>query len=159
MSTIKIYSGGQTGVDRAALDAAISLNIEHGGWCPKGRVAEDGTIDSSYLLTETDSSDYSVRTRFNVRDSDATLIIYTGILEGGTKYTYEYANTIEKTVLLFNINTNPDLKIILDWISENNITELNIAGPRESKSPGIYLKAKNIIYELIKIVILGRFRK
>ena len=151
MSTIKIYSGGQSGVDRAALDAAILLNINHGGWCPKGRQAEDGRIDSSYLLTETDSSDYRVRTQLNVRDSDATLILFTGILEGGTKYTYEYASKIEKPVLLFNINIKPDLKNITDWILENKISVLNIAGPRESKNPGIYIKAKNIISELIKL--------
>jgi uncharacterized phage-like protein YoqJ len=150
MSTLKICSGGQTGVDRAALDAAISLNIEHGGWCPKGRKAEDGTINSSYSLTETDSSDYLDRTRFNVRDSDATLILYTGLLEGGTKYTYEYANKVEKPVLLIDFNTKPDLKNIIDWIVENNISVLNIAGPRESKNPGIYIKAKNIVSELIK---------
>ena len=151
MSTLKIYSGGQSGVDRAALDVAISLNINHGGWCPKGRKAEDGIIDSIYLLTETESSDYLVRTQLNVRDSDATLILYTGILEGGTKYTYEYANKIEKPVLLFNINIKPDLKNILDWIFKYKISVLNIAGPRESKNPGIYIKAKNIITEIVKL--------
>jgi len=149
MSTLKIYSGGQSGVDRAALDAAISLNIKHGGWCPNGRKAEDGTIDSLYLLTETDSSDYLVRTQLNVRDSDATLILYTGILEGGTEYTYKYAKKIKKPILLFNINTRPDLKNVLDWMFEYKISVLNIAGPRESKNPGIYIKAKKLISELI----------
>lgn len=150
MSTLKICSGGQTGVDRAALDAAISLNIKHGGWCPKGRKAEDGVIDASYSLIETDSTDYLVRTQLNVRDSDATLILYAGILGGGTKQTYEYADKTGKPVLLIDITNKPDLKTVIDWILENNISVLNIAGPRESKNPGIYVKSKKIISELIK---------
>ena len=72
----KIVSGGQTGVDRGALNAAIALGIEHGGWCPAGRVSEDGTIPSRYEMTETDSADYPTRTQQNVIDSDATLILY-----------------------------------------------------------------------------------
>ena len=153
MSTFKICSGGQSGVDRAALDAARSLNIEHGGWCPKGRKAEDGTINPSYSLTETDSSDYLVRTRFNVRDSDGTLILYSSDLEGGTKYTYEYAHKIKKPVLLINLITSPDLKTVLNWVLENKITILNIAGPRESKVPGIYIKTKKLISELIQFTL------
>lgn len=114
------------------------------------RKAEDGVIDASYSLIETDSTDYLVRTQLNVRDSDATLILYAGILGGGTKQTYEYADKTGKPVLLIDITNKPDLKTVIDWILENNISVLNIAGPRESKNPGIYVKSKKIISELIK---------
>jgi predicted Rossmann-fold nucleotide-binding protein len=146
----KIVSGGQTGVDRAALDAAIELNITHGGWCPKGRKAEDGIIDSSYSLIETVTDNYIERTRLNVEDSDATLILYTGTLEGGTKYTYDHATKIKKPVLLCDINNKNQIKDIIYWIATNKIQVLNIAGPRESKLPGIYLKSRHFITEFIK---------
>ena len=84
---MKIISGGQTGVDRAALDVAIHQGLPHGGWCPSGRRAEDGSIDAIYTLQETASRDYPCRTKWNVRDSDATLILYLGVPEGGTAYT------------------------------------------------------------------------
>ena len=87
----EIVSGGQTGVDRAALDVALSLQIPHGGWCPKGRRAEDGPIDSKYLLKETDEEKYEVRTEKNVIDSDGTLIFSKGLLTGGTLLTLEMA--------------------------------------------------------------------
>ena len=82
-----IVSGGQTGVDRAALDVAIAIGIGHGGWCPAGRLSEDGTIPSRYDLQETDSPEYPVRTEKNVIDSDATLLLYEGRLKGGTLLT------------------------------------------------------------------------
>ena len=149
MTTFKICSGGQTGVDRAALDAARQHKIEYSGWCPKGRKAEDGVIDSAYTLTETRSSAYLERTRLNVQDSDGTLVLFKGVLEGGTKYTYEHAIKIEKPILLINLNNTPDYESIVSWIVENKISLLNIAGPRESKTPGIYIVAKNIISMLI----------
>ena len=88
---MKIISGGQTGVDRGALDAAISLGIPHGGWCPRGRLAEDGRIPDRYQLRETDSPDYPSRTEQNVLDSDATLILYRGRIAGGTEFTLRLA--------------------------------------------------------------------
>lgn len=92
----RIVSGGQTGVDRGALDAAIFLGIAHGGWCPQGRLAEDGTIPPRYELTETNSSKYPIRTQQNVIDSDGTLILYAGELQGGTSLTLRFARERNK---------------------------------------------------------------
>ncbi len=97
MSSSRIVSGGQTGVDRAALDVAIALGIEHGGWCPRGRLAEDGTIPARYLLRETSSSEYAVRTEQNVIDSDGTLVIYYQRLQRGSLLTYRLAKEHGKT--------------------------------------------------------------
>ena len=99
----KIISGGQTGVDRAGLDAAIQHNISHGGWCPRGRRAEDGTIDTRYQLVETASHDYSQRTEFNVRDTDGTLILNMGTLDGGTAFTARVAESIPKPCLILDL--------------------------------------------------------
>ncbi|MCX7173435.1 MAG: putative molybdenum carrier protein [Proteobacteria bacterium] len=85
----KIVSGGQTGVDRAALDWAVQQGIPHGGWCPKGRIAEDGAIDSRYELQETNSAKYPQRTKQNIIDSDGTLILNSGELDGGSLETRE----------------------------------------------------------------------
>ena len=133
----KIVSGGQTGVDRGALDAAIELGIPHGGWCPSGRLAEDGPIPARYRLTETKSPEYSVRTEQNVLDSDATLILYRGPLSGGTELTYRMAVKHEKPHLLLDLSKCPDPTAVRDWTRSNKIAVLNVAGPRESSSPGI----------------------
>ena len=149
MSILKVYSGGQTGVDRAALDVAIELNIPHAGWCPKGRKAEDGKISVNYSLTETDSSNYLTRTKRNVEDTEATLILFINNYDGGTKYTYDYANIIKKPVLTVDIDQIVDLNEITSWLNQNNFNLLNIAGPRESKQPGIYSKARAVLSELL----------
>lgn len=141
----KIVSGGQSGVDRAALDIARSLNIPHGGWCPKGRLAEDGRISDDYLLTETTSSDYAVRTRQNVADSDATLIVYLPPLAGGTLLTYRKAVELSKPVFLLDLDSLPNSRAVENWLQENHVETLNIAGPRESMRPGIYAKTFNLL--------------
>lgn len=136
----KIVSGGQTGVDQAALEVAIKLNIAHGGWCPKGRLAENGVIPSKYSLTETESGDYSVRTKLNIRDSDGTLILLpntTKKITDGTVLTIQEAKEKDKPHLIIDLSKNPDVESIAQWVRENNIKTLNIAGPRESQSPGI----------------------
>ena len=94
----KIISGGQTGVDRAALDAAIELGIPHGGWCPRGRRAEDGAIPTRYQLKEIEGIDYSERTRRNILESDATLILTSGPLQGGTLLTFNLCNKLGRPV-------------------------------------------------------------
>ena len=91
---LKIISGGQTGADRAALDFAISRQIPHGDWCPRGRLATDGVLSSHYLLLETESDGYRQRTKLNVRDSDTTLVFNRGALEGGTLQTVRFAHAL-----------------------------------------------------------------
>lgn len=144
MKITKIISGGQTGADRAGLDVAIALGLEHGGWVTKGRRAEDGTVPDRYEMTETGHREYDERTLLNVRDSDATLILYPdrartkwGGLKGGTKLTQYDARLLRKHVLV----VDPYGSRYLDtrrWLDTYPIETLNIAGPRESKQPGIY---------------------
>jgi hypothetical protein len=150
MSVTKIISGGQTGVDRAALDAAIHNAIAHGGWCPRGRKAEDGGIERRYMLRETDSSDYSVRTTWNVRDADGTLVLNNGRPEGGTALTIQVARNMHKPWLLVDLGGNQDPDLIWRWIREHDIKILNIAGPRESRHPGIYALAFKLLDALYK---------
>jgi hypothetical protein len=134
---LKIMSGGQTGADRAGLDWAIATGIPHRGWCPKGRKAEDGVIPDRYQLTETNSTDYLTRTRWNVRDSDATLVFtLKPTLSGGSLRTAEYA--LKKGKPLLHLHYGSDMATLLPWISSNLIQTLNIAGSRESSEPGIY---------------------
>ncbi len=136
----RIVSGGQTGVDRAALEVAIALGIEHGGWCPRGRLAEDGTVPSKYQLEEMSSRDYAVRTRQNVIDSDATLILYEHQVRGGTLLTRRVAAELGKPHLCLRINPGGVLEIT-QWVVAFRPLVLNIAGPRESTHPGIESRA------------------
>ena len=145
----KIVSGGQTGVDRAALDTAINNNIAYCGWCPRGRLAEDGAIDEQYDLKETKSNNYAQRTEWNVRDSDGTLILNTGPLQGGTALTANLATLQNKPFLIVNLDVQPDTTVIVEWITSNDIKILNIAGPRERKQPGIYKKTCQLLEKLI----------
>lgn len=136
----KIVSGGQTGVDRAGLDWAISNGLTHGGWCPKGRIAEDGVIDSKYQLLEMDHGSYRQRTKQNVLDSDGTLIINIGALEGGTLATVKFTKQFSKPAYLLQLDVDivSEIEEVNNWLQINNIATLNIAGPRESKRLGIY---------------------
>ena len=141
----QIVSGGQSGVDRAALDFAMESGIAHGGWCPLGRVAEDGTIGQRYQLRETDSRDYAVRTERNVIDSTATLIIHRGTLTGGTLLTARLAKKWKKPTLKLDVQGMVFPESFQDWLVQNEITVLNVAGPRESSQPGIYQEALEIL--------------
>ncbi|MDR1383714.1 MAG: putative molybdenum carrier protein [Planctomycetaceae bacterium] len=141
---LKIVSGGQTGADRAALDVAIELGLPHGGWCPRNRFSEDGKIPQQYILRETKSTDYSVRTRWNVRDSDGTLIFYYEPLEGGTAFTWQCAVQENKPVFLVELNFPPSPEAFYRWLNENSIRTLNVAGPRESRHLGISAEVKQI---------------
>lgn len=139
---IKIVSGGQAGVDRAALDWAIERGFPHGGWCPQGRTAEDGVIDSRYALEETESAGYRQRTRQNVVDSDGTLILNVGELSEGSLTTLRFAERFGKPCLVVQLETGAEgTRQTLEWLRAHRIAVLNVAGPRESKRPGIYRQA------------------
>ncbi len=144
----RIVSGGQTGVDRGALDAAIGLGIEHGGWCPRGRLAEDGVIPKKYQVVENAAKEYWVRTEQNVVDSDGTLILYRQRLAGGTRFTYRMTRKHGKPHLLVDLSETPDLEAIKSWIDQHGIEVLNCAGPRESSWPGIGQQARDLLYQL-----------
>jgi predicted Rossmann fold nucleotide-binding protein DprA/Smf involved in DNA uptake len=146
---LKIISGGQTGVDRAALDAAMSALVEVGGWCPRGRLAEDGTISSNYPLAETPSDDYAERTRLNVQDSDGTLILCEGTIRGGTLFTRECAEKLNKPFLVVGF-ASADCAKACDWIIANSILVLNVAGPRASQAEGVYDRAYSFVESLIR---------
>jgi hypothetical protein len=145
----RLISGGQTGVDRAALDAALKMKVPCRGWCPKGRKAEDGIIPSLYPLKETPSKSYEERTEWNVRDSDGTLILNTGVLEGGTKFTFEMAFKWMKPCLVINLKTKRHPTDIYEWLQTHRIKNLNVAGPRESKQPGIYKIASAFLSQFL----------
>ncbi len=135
----KIVSGGQTGADWAALDWAIAQSVPHGGWCPLGRLAEDGVIDPRFQLKEAPSPSYPVRTRWNVRDSDATLL-FTLAAEptGGSLLTWNEAAALGKPRLHLSATIDePHADILLRFLQTYRVAELNIAGPRASTEPGI----------------------
>ena len=141
----KIVSGGQTGVDRAALDAAQAHGLPVGGWCPHGRRAEDGAVPDRYPLTETPAEAYEQRTAWNVRDSDGTLIITTGVLEGGTALTLDEARRQGRAVLHVRTDDPVPVAMIRAWGEEHDVRVLNVAGPRASEAAGIYEAARRIL--------------
>lgn len=145
----RIISGGQTGVDRAALDVAIKLDLPCGGWCPKGRASEQGPIADIYSLTETPLADPAQRTRFNVRDADGTLIIAHGELTGGTALTRDFAASLAKPCLVVSPDNTSAAKMVAAWLTEHKIRILNVAGPRESRDPGIYQRAGKLLHAVI----------
>jgi hypothetical protein len=151
----KIVSGGQTGVDRGALDAAMALGIPHGGWCPRGRLAEDGRIPGRYRLRETASPEYHLRTEQNVLDSDATLILCRGPLSGGTELTRQLAARHQKPCLVVDLDDPPPLDDLRRWIARFQIDTLNVAGPRESQCPGIAPQATDFLRRLFAGPVKG----
>ncbi len=147
----KIISGGQTGVDRAALDAALAFGLSCGGWCPKGRKAEDGPIDALYPLRETSSTNYAVRTEKNVRDSDGTLVLTgPGQTSAGTALTIKLAQKHKKPHLVKDLFARKGLAPVRIWLEVNRIKVLNVAGPRESEVPGIHDRAIEFLEELFR---------
>jgi len=144
----QLIAGGQTGVDRAALDVALAVGMPCGGWCPKGRLAEDGPIDARYPLRETPDADYAQRTAWNVRDSDGTLVLTRGEPTGGTAQTVDCAQALDKPHLVVDLNQRADIAAVRGWIAAHHIRVLNVAGPRESKSPGISAEATSFLRQL-----------
>jgi len=151
IETLRIISGGQTGADRAALDWAIEHGIPHGGWCPAGRKAEDGTLDPRYTLQETRSSGYVQRTEWNVRDSDGTVVFSIApVLTGGSQKTVELPHKHRKPVIHIARDGGPasPAQALLRFIQDNKIKVLNVAGPRSSKEPEVGAFVKEVLEEL-----------
>jgi len=159
----KVISGGQTGVDRAALDVAMALGIAVGGWCPRGRRAMDGEIPVKYPLIETQGKSYQTRTKWNVRDSDATLIICRDDPAGGTALTIKYCEQLGKPFTICQLNpagtteavgkmhgaADPDS--LLHWLHYCHVQVLNVAGPREEKHCPIYAQAYALLSGLFQL--------
>ncbi len=148
---LKVVSGGQTGVDRAALDAARAAGLPCGGWCPRGRLAEDGPIDTAYPLVETPSADFAQRTEWNVRDSDGTLVVARGRPTGGTALTMTLARRQGKPLLVVDLSRNPSPEQVSRWVHSRAIGTLNVAGPRESQRPGIGQEAQAFLERLFHL--------
>lgn len=144
----KIISGGQTGVDRGGLDVALALSIDHGGWCPRGRLAEDGVIPQRYQLRETESPQYRFRTEKNVADSNGTLILYRRKLSGGTQYTYYMTRKHSKPCCLVDLD-DPSAEDVRQWLLDENVRVLNVAGPRESSHPGIAAESRSFLFAVL----------
>jgi hypothetical protein len=139
----RVISGGQTGVDRAALDVALKLGIPCGGWCPRGRRAEDGPIDARYPLQETPTDEYPQRTEWNVRDSDATLILTFGRPKGGTALTIRLAERLGKPCLVVDLDAKPapSTDVLVLWARSHDVRVLNVAGPRETEAKEVGRRA------------------
>ena len=160
---IEIISGGQTGVDLAALDTASVFGIHCGGWCPKGRINEEGTIHKKYELKEihgdynTDKENYDARTKANIKDSDGTLIFVPSYplppaIQDGTLLTISEAKKQKKPFLIIDLSrpASEGIVSISDWIETHAIVTLNIAGPRESTCPGIYKQTTSFLLEMFQ---------
>lgn len=145
----KIVSGGQTGADRAALDAALELGIEVGGWVPRGRRAEDGRIPARYPgLVETESEDPALRTARNVRDADATLLVSHGPLAGGSALTRRCAQELGRPCLHLDLDAESladAVQRLRAWLAERAPRVLNVAGPRASGDPEIYAATRALL--------------
>ena len=136
----KIVSGGQTGADRAGLDAAIACGIPHGGWCPKGRKAEDGPIPERYQLTETAGASYLARTERNVKQSDGTVIFTIGALSGGSLRTVDFAKRHRKPYVHLDLAALDDAQAtaaLAGFVDQHDVRTLNVAGSRGSSNPDL----------------------
>lgn len=147
-----VVAGGESGVDRAALDSALKLGIPHRGWCPQGRLAADGPIAEKYNLKETPNDDVKVRTEYNVRDSDATLIIVWEKLlpSGGTALAKELCQKYGRPTYLVDILNPTPYEDLGNWCEQNSIKVLNIVGPRESPKTPIYLPSRKWLQKALR---------
>ncbi|MCX8156706.1 MAG: putative molybdenum carrier protein [Verrucomicrobiae bacterium] len=146
-----IVSGGQTGADRAALDFALRHGFPHRGWCPAGRLAEDGRLEDCYRLQETPSPAYAQRTEWNVRDSDGTVIFTCHAeLSGGTLFTWECARKLGRPVLVLVAGQTPSpARALRAFLRRHRIRVLNVAGPRASFAPGIGAFVEAVLSEAL----------
>lgn len=146
----KVVSGGQTGVDRAGLDAALEAGIPVGGYCPKGRLSEDGTVPECYPLIELTRGGYPARTEQNVVESDGTLVLNVWRVSGGTRVTVDCAKKHGRPFLVVALDNMPQVADVLAWLELHGIKTLNVAGPRESKCLGVYRQALDFLRVLFK---------
>jgi hypothetical protein len=151
----RVVSGGQTGVDRAALDAARAAGLAIGGWCPRGRRAEDGRIPPEYPLEETPSPRYPERTGWNVRDSGATLVLARGAPRGGSALTVRLAEAAGRPLLVVDLAVAPDPAAVVGWLAAHLVEVLNVAGPRESENPGIGAQARRFLEAVFALLREG----
>jgi hypothetical protein len=152
---LKIISGGQTGVDRAALDVALKHGIDCGGWCPAGRLDEFGRIPDRYPVKELEQGSFAERTLQNVKDSDGTLIIYSDELRGGTEYTVECCKQLQRPHALIDVarvSANAAGPLIVDFVRAHKIDILNVAGPRQSEWPPGYDYAVRALENFLKSI-------
>lgn len=148
LAVATIISGGQSGADRGALDAAIEIGIPHGGTCPKGRVADDGTIPEKYKLNENGSKNHADRTEANIVAADGTMIFTFGRLTGGSKLTSELARKYNKPWLHLDLNaeaTDYAVKRVREWLAEHEVKTVNVAGGRETESAGLHGAVKDLL--------------
>lgn len=152
---LKIISGGQTGVDRAALDAALDVGAACGGFVPAGRRAEDGRIPDRYPVIEIESKKYAVRTKGNIEASDGTLIVYRGELTGGTALTWRHAANHGNPVLSINVDDAEHAKVegaataVAAFVAEHDIAVLNVAGRRASQDADLGAYAYDVVKTLL----------
>ena len=150
MATLrKVVSSAQPGAERAALDAALDLGFEAGGWVPKGRRADDGAVPERYRVTETPGRDYDQAAEWNIRDTDATLVLTTGRPGSGTVAAVALAHKMEKPVLVADMLQPRNLGGILFWLEYGNAKSLNVVGPKESEVPGIRAMAMEFLKGLL----------
>ncbi len=151
---MRIISGGQTGVDRAALDVALKYEIECGGWCPAGRLDEFGRIPNHYPVQQLAAGGFTERTLQNVKDSDGTVIIYPAGLSGGTEQTVRFCSELRRTHLLVDaskLSAEDAASLIADFVRKNKIDVLNVAGPRQSEWPEGYDYAFRALDAFLKL--------
>ncbi len=148
-SNFTIISGGQTGVDRAALDVAIKWGIPYRGWCPAGRWAEDGKIPERYQLEVTPESNPAQRTARNVKESDGVLIL--GALECSAGTQLAWKTAVKYKVPVYHGDLGGSIEFVLQWVQAMEFGVVNVVGPRESESPGIYKNA----FEFLESVVRG----
>jgi len=149
---MKIISGGQTGVDRAALDVALKHGMECGGWCPAGRLDELGKIPDRYPVRELEQGSFAERTLQNVRDADGTVVIFKNGLHGGTEFTVQCCKQLQRPHLLIDaaqVSSEAASRLLADFVREREIEMLNVAGPRQSEWPEGYEYAVRVLYDLL----------
>ncbi len=146
----RVVSGGQTGADQGGLDAALALGVECGGWCPKGRLSETGPIPDRYPVQDWRTKGYPARTKANVVDSDGTLIFAYGKPTGGTGMTVKLCKELGKPVLVVDLGKPIDPEAVWRWGYDHEVFKVNVAGPRESKQPGIQAQVAAVMGRILE---------